>query len=1098
MCTPTIRRGVDGIRVAQINAQRSVTVLVEIRKLIAEMNFDIICIQEPYSRSGEIPHMPTSARVIKEGAMPMAVIVVVNKDLKILKVSQFCNDHTVCIEVTSWNKTWMLVNSYFQFAEDLDLGLFRKVAEAYSDLPTIYMADANAKSPWWFNRFRDQKGEIVEEFISEFNLAIENQPLNPPTFINRAGASSNIDVTLANMSAHETIVDWKVGDGLTTSDHNLIYFDLLWRRDVSESDSIKIKHFNFKKADWEKLKLNFMVPTEVLVSDDIDRKARELTVAIRAAMKHSIPTVTSVSRDEYKPWSDHLQKLRGKVRRARRIYQRTRVELERRRYLDMYRNLKREFKEELRKKRLDTWQDFVESNLALDAWGVPYRLVMNKIRRPDVLSTLRKRDGSMTGGWEESAKFLMDELLPSDDLRTENEEQRTLRRQMTDETDLRGVVYPFSIEETIQAIREQKPKKAAGPDTIKSEVLHHLVMELAPFMTKLYNECLVQGRIPKCFKEANVVILSKGEDRDPKLAKSYRPICLLNTLGKIQERLLCKRLREHRMMHGMASNQFGFRKGKSTEDAINYALEAVQVSNQKYLVGIFIDIAGAFDNLWWPFLFSCLRRMECPRSLYLSLLDYCKDRKVKLFENSKITKHINKGCPQGSILGPEFWDVGLEPLLHLLDNVDFIKLTVAYADDLLLLIEGSSREQLERRCSLAMEILDNWCSTAKLKIAASKTTYMLLRGSMRRNPIIKIGTDSIRRQKTTRYLGVHIDERCNFASHVEEVRTKAERAMMKLTRIGQRRFYLPLRIVTLYHNSILSSMVGYAAGVWASRARHTNIRDKLRRTQRKILLRFVGAFGTTPTMALLVVLGVWPLDLQVRLRGACYWYKKKQSSKVEQIVGGPVAVRSDIRKLLLKEWQHEWDSSERGRRTHEIFPDIKRRLRLKHLQPGRGLVQFITGHGPYGKYLKRFGQKEVSTCDTCEIEDTPEHALFECIGRFAGNVDARVRLSDHTIRHILEDEILWKDLDEWSGAFSRAAYEDYKANRNHHNVTINETPNLRRSTRLQMRNAPDDPGQEDIESRDRTNFEGETINRRRIYVQSQGRVVAARRRRTRH
>ena len=157
---------------------------------------------------------------------------------------------------------------------------------------------------------------------------------------------------------------------------------------------------------------------------------------------------------------------------------------------------------------------------------------------------------------------------------------------------------PFAVEEVQVAIMKQKINKAAGPDGLKAEVLHHLVGELSPFLCKLFNECLLQGRIPNRFKFANIVVLSKGEDKDPKMVKSYRPICLLNVFGKVQERLLSKRLREHRLLHGISDMQFGFRKGKSAQDAINLALESVHGSDAKYIVGIFIDIAGAFDNLW--------------------------------------------------------------------------------------------------------------------------------------------------------------------------------------------------------------------------------------------------------------------------------------------------------------------------------------------------------------------------------------------------------------------------------------------------------------------------------------------------------------------
>nr|CAD7407668.1 unnamed protein product [Timema cristinae] len=49
---------------------------------------------------------------------------------------------------------------------------------------------------------------------------------------------------------------------------------------------------------------------------------------------------------------------------------------------------------------------------------------------------------------------------------------------------------------------------------------------------RLMNECLAQGRIPNVWKRREVVIPSKGEDKDPQLPKSYRPICLMNICAK--------------------------------------------------------------------------------------------------------------------------------------------------------------------------------------------------------------------------------------------------------------------------------------------------------------------------------------------------------------------------------------------------------------------------------------------------------------------------------------------------------------------------------------------------------------------------------------
>jgi len=52
-------------------------------------------------------------------------------------------------------------------------------------------------------------------------------------------------------------------------------------------------------------------------------------------------------------------------------------------------------------------------------------------------------------------------------------------------------------------------------------------------------------------------------------ASSYRPICLIDALGKVFERLICTRLEEAiSSSGGLSPHQYGFRKCFSTTDAI--------------------------------------------------------------------------------------------------------------------------------------------------------------------------------------------------------------------------------------------------------------------------------------------------------------------------------------------------------------------------------------------------------------------------------------------------------------------------------------------------------------------------------------------------
>ena len=84
-----------------------------------------------------------------------------------------------------------------------------------------------------------------------------------------------------------------------------------------------------------------------------------------------------------------------------------------------------------------------------------------------------------------------------------------------------------------------------------------------------------------------------------KVPESYRPISLLSVVGKIFEKIIVDRIQEMYKNAGLESlDQFGFKKGKGTDDAFLSLRRAIRFSEKKYMITIFVDIEGAFDNHW--------------------------------------------------------------------------------------------------------------------------------------------------------------------------------------------------------------------------------------------------------------------------------------------------------------------------------------------------------------------------------------------------------------------------------------------------------------------------------------------------------------------
>lgn len=121
-------------------------------------------------------------------------------------------------------------------------------------------------------------------------------------------------------------------------------------------------------------------------------------------------------------------------------------------------------------------------------------------------------------------------------------------------------------------------------------------------MINLLNNCFGRQSFTKPWKEARLEIVPKDEKRDRSLVSSYRPITLLSVVGKIYEKITVQRLQCTYKEQGLESpNQFGFRRGKSTDDAFIRLRRAVKHSDKKYTIVLFVDIEGdnIFDNIWW-------------------------------------------------------------------------------------------------------------------------------------------------------------------------------------------------------------------------------------------------------------------------------------------------------------------------------------------------------------------------------------------------------------------------------------------------------------------------------------------------------------------
>jgi hypothetical protein len=155
-------------------------------------------------------------------------------------------------------------------------------------------------------------------------------------------------------------------------------------------------------------------------------------------------------------------------------------------------------------------------------------------------------------------------------------------------------------EEVQEAIRALKVSTAPCPKGKPNRALKHLPQRAVSLLVQIFNTILVTHHFPTARNHARVIsILKPG--KDPALPSSYRPISLLDTIGKLFEKFLLARILQELNVRGlMRDEQFGFRPKHSTSLQQERLVERITRNfGEKRLTGaVFLDVAKAFDTVW--------------------------------------------------------------------------------------------------------------------------------------------------------------------------------------------------------------------------------------------------------------------------------------------------------------------------------------------------------------------------------------------------------------------------------------------------------------------------------------------------------------------
>lgn len=215
-------------------------------------------------------------------------------------------------------------------------------------------------------------------------------------------------------------------------------------------------------------------------------------------------------------------------------------------------------------------------------------------------------------------------------------------------------LFPVSNEEIETNLKELKPN-APGYDDIPPKILKYNAKCLAKPLSHIINLSFRRGIFPDKLKIAKVTPIHKSGCKDN--LSNYRPISVLPARSKIIEisisHRICNFLETHKLL---SPSQHGFRRNHSTETAVLQFVSNIYkyLDDKLFVAGTFVDLSKAFDTLNHDVLINKLENVGI-RGFPLKLLkNYLSNRLQSVYCNSTYShyKHLRKGVPHGSILGP--------------------------------------------------------------------------------------------------------------------------------------------------------------------------------------------------------------------------------------------------------------------------------------------------------------------------------------------------------------------------------------------------------------------------------------------------------------
>jgi ribonuclease HI len=646
---------------------------------------------------------------------------------------------------------------------------------------------------------------------------------------------STIDLVLASENLTDSMTKCAIHGTDHGSDHGAIetVFDAPWPTPKYQERLL------LKNAPWNEINARIAstlaaTPSEGTVQQKTDRLMSAVSDAV-----HNLTPRAKPSPHAKRWWTTDLTQLRHIY-----TYWRNHARSERRagqkvpRLEKMAQDAAKQYHDAIRKQKKKHWNEFLADNDNI--WKAAKYLKSGEDAAFGKLPQLVRADGTTTAGHTEQAEELLSKFFPPLPDNIDDEGIRPQREPVE--------MPAITLEEVERQLLAAKSWKAPGEDGLPAIVWKLTWHTVKYRVLELFQASLAEGSLPRQWRHAKIIPLKKPNKENYTIAKAWRPISLLATLGKILESVVAERISHAVETHGLLpTSHFGARKQRSAEQALLLLQEQIYTAwrGRRVLSLISFDVKGAYNGVCKERLLQRMKARGIPEGLLRWVEAFCSERTANIQINgqlSEVQSLPQAGLPQGS---------PLSPILFLFFNADLVQRqidsqggAVAFVDDFTAWVTGSTaqsnREGIE---AIINEALD-WERRSGATFEAEKTAIIHFAPKTRKSDHdpFTIKGQTVVPQDHVKILGLLMDTRLKYKEHIARAASKGLEAAMELRRL---RGLTPASARQLF-TSTVAPVVDYASNVWIHACKDKAM-GPINRVQRVGAQAIVGTFLTVGT-----------------------------------------------------------------------------------------------------------------------------------------------------------------------------------------------------------------------------------------------------------